>query len=61
MIKTLLEWLKSYEAIAVWIEGLALVAIFTWDRLDSRSSHQETLKQLEILNQQAQATEKAAE
>jgi hypothetical protein len=29
------DWLKTHEYIAVWAEGIALIAIFIWDRLDS--------------------------
>ena len=62
-------WLRTNEqSVAVWLEGLALVAIFGlelkeyWrqgrDRIDQ---HQETLKQLEIMQAHADATKGAAE
>lgn len=31
-----LDWFTKYEAVAVWLEGVALVAIFIYDRVDSR-------------------------
>jgi hypothetical protein len=43
------------------LEGIALVLIFIWDRLDSRSQHHETLKQLAITEKQAEAAKLAAE
>ncbi len=61
MISTILGWLKTYESVAIWLEGIALVLIFIWDRLDSRSQHKETLKQLSIAQAQAEATRASAE
>jgi hypothetical protein len=60
MIETVINWLKTYDFIAIWLEGIALVAIFVWDRLDSRKEHEETLAQMEIMRGQALATETAA-
>lgn len=60
MVETVINWLKTYEFIAIWLEGIALVAIFVWDRLDSRKQHEETLAQMEIMRGQARATETAA-
>jgi len=60
MIETIINWLKTYDFIAIWLEGIALVAIFVWDRLDSRKQHEETLAQMEIMGNQARATETAA-
>jgi hypothetical protein len=54
------SWLQTYEYVAVWIEGIALVAIFIWDRVDSHSEHNETLQQIELTRRQAAATETAA-
>jgi hypothetical protein len=61
MISSILCWLKTYESVAIWLEGIALVLIFIWDRLDSRSQHKETLKQLSIAQAQAEATRESAE
>jgi hypothetical protein len=46
------EWLKSQEYLAVWAEGIALVAIFIWDRWDASQQHQETVEQLKIAQEQ---------
>ena len=35
------DWIKASEPIAVWVEGLALVAIFIYDRKDSRRERKE--------------------
>jgi len=47
--------LKTYESIAIWLEGIALILIFVWDRLDSRKQHEETLAQLKVSQKQADA------
>jgi hypothetical protein len=56
MIETIINWLKTYEFIAIWLEGIALVAIFIWDRLDSRKQHEETLAQLQVSQEQLEAS-----
>jgi hypothetical protein len=48
-------WLRNNEWLALWAEGIALVLIFIWDRKDARDAHKETLKQIEIAGQQAEA------
>jgi hypothetical protein len=53
-------WLKAHESLAIWLEGVALVAIFIWDRVDSHQAHRETLKQMNFMQRQAAATETAA-
>jgi hypothetical protein len=60
-LSNLFCWLKAHESLAVWLEGIALVAIFFWDRLDNRSAHKETLKQLAIMQSQADAAKDSAE
>lgn len=52
-------WLIKYEAVAVWLEGLALVAIFIWDRLDANRSHKETVAQLKIAQDQIKISQHA--
>jgi hypothetical protein len=49
MVETVFNWLKTYESVAIWLEGIALVLIFVWDRVDSRKQHEETLSQLHAL------------
>jgi hypothetical protein len=56
MVETVINWLRTYEFIAIWLEGIALVAIFVWDRLDSREQHEETLTQLKIAQRQVEAS-----
>src|SRR6266403_2128216 len=55
-MKTIINWLKAYEFIAIWLEGIALVAIFIWDRLDGRKQHEETLAQLQVSQKQLEAS-----
>jgi hypothetical protein len=59
-LSTLSAWLKTYESWAVWLEGIALIAIFIWDRIDSHQQHKQTLAQMEITQNQTRATETAA-
>ena len=61
MCSALLDWLTKYEAVAIWLEGIALVAIFVWDRIDSHDAHKETLKQMAIMQSQANAGKDTAE
>jgi hypothetical protein len=60
MCSAFLDWLTKYEAVAIWLEGIALVAIFIWDRIDASQQHKQTLAQMEIMRNQALATETAA-
>jgi len=57
MVETITNW---YEPIAIWLEGIALVLIFVWDRIDASQQHKQTLTQMEIMRNQARATEMAA-
>lgn len=61
------KWFKDNEHIALWLEGVALVLIFGLDyrnRQDEaeeyKLAHQETLRQLTLLGQQAQAASDTA-
>jgi hypothetical protein len=54
-----LEWLTKYEAVAVWLEGIALVAIFIWDRVDAKKQLTETLKQIDLAQKQIEASHNA--
>lgn len=51
-----LDWLTKYQAVAIWLEGLALVAIFIWDRIDAEGAHEQTTKQLAVAQDQVEAT-----
>ncbi len=53
-------WLDSHQYLAIWLEGIALLAIFIWDRWDSHQQHKQTLAQMTIMQNQARATETAA-
>lgn len=55
MWETLSTWLRNYESVAIWLEGIALILIFVWDRIDSRQQHRETLAQLNVSQAQADA------
>jgi hypothetical protein len=61
LIVIIWAWLSTHEWLAIWLEGVALVAIFIWDRIDSSISHKQTLEQLEITRQQAQAASNMAQ
>lgn len=52
-------WLTRDEAVAVWLEGLALVLIFIWDRIDASRSHKETVAQLKIAQDQIKISQNA--
>jgi hypothetical protein len=53
------SFLKNNEWIALWVEGLALVAIFIWDRRDAKNQHKETLKQIELAQDQIKISQNA--
>lgn len=61
LLTAVANWLSSHEYIAIWAEGIALVAIFIWDRLDSRAQHEQTIAQLQIAQEQAEASRNAAQ
>src|SRR5271170_5808631 len=46
------QQMHDYEATAVWLEGIALVAIFLWDRVDGDEQHRETIEQLKVSQDQ---------
>jgi hypothetical protein len=50
-----LSWLDSHQYLALWLEGIALLAIFIWDRSDASQQHKQTLAQMEIMRNQAEA------
>ncbi len=52
MLTALASWLSTHEYIAIWAEGAALVAIFIWDRFDSRADNRHTIAQLKIAQEQ---------
>jgi hypothetical protein len=57
----LIEWFRLHEWVAIWLEGIALVAIFFWDRLDSRADHQRMMAQMKISRDQVKASQDQVE
>jgi hypothetical protein len=57
----LFRFLKHNEWIALWIEGIALVAIFWYDRRDAQADHEETVEQLRLTRQQIGISRKQVE
>src|SRR5216683_1834754 len=56
VLLTIFPWLDSHQYLAIWLEGIALLAIFIWDRWDSHQQHKQTLAQMTIMQNQARAT-----
>lgn len=48
--------LTKYEGVAIWLEGIALVLIFVWDRFDAHDTHDQSTKQLAVSRDQVEAT-----
>ncbi len=68
MCEILWPWLQASEPIAVWLEAIALIAIFFLDwnerrenRKERREQHRETAAQLMVAQSQAEATKKSAD
>ncbi len=49
------DWLTKYEAVAIWLEGIALVLILGLDWWNARTGHRETLEQLRLSRLQAES------
>ena len=60
VLSATLNWFDSHQYVALWLEGIALLAIFIWDRIDASQQHKQTLAQMEIMQGQTRATETAA-
>jgi hypothetical protein len=67
LAKEIVDWFRTHEYVAIWLEGIALVAIFWLDLSDRRErgieqerQHKETLEQLRISQQQTDAATEAA-
>jgi hypothetical protein len=54
-----LDWFRKYEALAVWIEGFALVGIFGFDIWAARRDHQQTLAQIKLTQDQIKLSQNA--
>ena|ERR1700731_2888704 len=48
-------WLRTYEHVAVWLEGIALVAILLLDWFTRRGEHRETIAHMDIARKQIHA------
>jgi len=64
----LAAWLKNHESLAIWLEGIALVAIFYLDwrerrdqRKERKTQHEETATQLAASQKQVEAAIKSAD
>jgi hypothetical protein len=55
-----MDWLRAHGFLAIWLEGIALVLMFVWDRLDSRNQHKEMLAQLRATEKPIEVSEKNA-
>ena len=53
--------MSTHEWLAIWLEGIALILIFVWDRIDAKGEHEERMLQIEITRQQAEAAKLAAQ
>jgi hypothetical protein len=65
MFETILNWINTHESIGIWVEAIALVAIFILDwrerkdqRKDREDQHKETLAQLQVSQDQVEAAQK---
>ncbi len=56
MWEAFLKWLNTHEALALWVEGFALVAIFIWDRIDNHHQHKQTLEQIDVSQRQFESS-----
>src|SRR5882762_2731268 len=58
MFETIINWFRTYEFIAIWLEGIALGAIFIWDRVDSGGQETHAIAQLKASQDQVEAAQK---
>src|ERR1700733_15887735 len=65
MGETILNWFKTNESIGIWVEAIALVAIFVLDwrerqvqRKERENQHNETVAQLRVSQDQVEAAQK---
>jgi hypothetical protein len=49
------DWLQKYESIAIWMEGIALVAILGFDVHARREEHQDTIAHMDVARKQIHA------
>jgi hypothetical protein len=56
-----IDWFKVSDSVALWLEGIALILIFIWDRKHHKEDHAETIEQMKVMSASAQAAQKSAE
>jgi hypothetical protein len=61
VLSAISTWLDSHQYIALWLEGIALLAIFIWDRIDASQQHEQTLAQLRASHAAANAAKSSAD
>ncbi len=54
-VTTFTTWLSKYEAVAIWLEGIALVAILFLDWYTRREEHKETIAHIDVGRKQIHA------
>jgi hypothetical protein len=59
MCSAFLDWLTKYQAVAIWLEEIALVLIFGLDWWNGRKGHEGTLEQLKIAQDQIKISQNA--
>jgi len=59
-VHDLLGWLTKYEAVAVWLEGVALLAILIPDVCIAHSDREDTREQLKLTQDQIKITQNVA-
>jgi hypothetical protein len=55
-MSSIVDWFRNYEFVAIWLEGIALVLIFVWDRLDAKDSNRQMVAQLDSARGQVKAS-----
>jgi hypothetical protein len=55
----ILDWLGKYEAVAVWLEGVALVALLAAEMWNAHKDRQDTVKQLKLAQDQIKISQNA--
>jgi hypothetical protein len=55
VIGAITSWLRTYESIAIWLEGIALVLLFIWELKGRKEQHEEMVVQMDISRKQIHA------
>lgn len=54
-LRAFADWLHNYESVALWVEGIALVAILLHDGYARHQEHRETLAHMDVARKQIHA------